>query len=255
MMINNITLIILFIVSFLLVHFFKMIRLYLVLLEQKVPFGRFIGIYLETTCINLIIPFKLGEIYRICRLAMETRKLVIGALTVMADRFFDIVSLLFLLLVMGGLNAGNGKITIVILGCAIFIMAFLYLSYPGVYRYLNGYLMKTRHSKRALFMLKNLELMNNWHEYIQQLVRGRSAFIIVASILGWVFEGIALWFLAQIIDVSYGIKDFTDYISAVLNNSNQTLYLRYNTLGLLALVALTVLFWIIRGLSKIGIKK
>ena len=52
-------------VGFIAVHFFKMLRLYLVLMEHRISFGRFILLYLRTTFINLIIPFKLGELYRI----------------------------------------------------------------------------------------------------------------------------------------------------------------------------------------------
>ena len=54
-----------FLVAFVLVHFAKMLRLYLVLMEHELSFGRFVILYMKTTLINLIIPFKLGEIYRI----------------------------------------------------------------------------------------------------------------------------------------------------------------------------------------------
>ena len=54
-------------VGFIAVHFFKMLRLYLVLMEHRISFGRFILLYLRTTFINLIIPFKLGELYRILK--------------------------------------------------------------------------------------------------------------------------------------------------------------------------------------------
>ena len=47
-------------VGFIAVHFFKMLRLYLVLMEHRISFGRFILLYLRTTFINLITPFKLG---------------------------------------------------------------------------------------------------------------------------------------------------------------------------------------------------
>lgn len=246
--VNNITLIILFISSFLLVHLFKMVRLYLVLIEQKIPFGKFVGIYLETTCINLIVPFKLGEIYRVCRLALETKKLILGLLTVLADRFFDIVSLLLLIFVMRGMGATQGTMTLLILGSVIVIMAVAYLSFPGAYRYLNGYIMKNRHSKKALFMLRTLEGMNEWHEYIQQLVRGRSAFIIIASIMGWIFEGIALVLLARIMNITYGINELAEYIGLVLKNSTEPLYKSYNLWGVGFLAGLLVVFLVIRFL-------
>ena len=46
--------------GFILVHTAKMLRLYLVLMEHKIGFGRFVLLYLKTTLVNLIIPLKLG---------------------------------------------------------------------------------------------------------------------------------------------------------------------------------------------------
>ena len=76
-------------VGFIAVHFFKMLRLYLVLMEHRISFGRFILLYLRTTFINLIIPFKLGELYRIEEIARVTKIWQVGFLSVLVDRFCD----------------------------------------------------------------------------------------------------------------------------------------------------------------------
>ena len=39
--------------GFILVHTAKMLRLYLVLMEHKIGFGRFVLLYLKTTLVNL----------------------------------------------------------------------------------------------------------------------------------------------------------------------------------------------------------
>lgn len=85
-------------VGFIAVHFFKMLRLYLVLMEHRISFGRFILLYLRTTFINLIIPFKLGELYRIEEIARVTKIWQVGFLSVLVDRFFDTLALLCVLL-------------------------------------------------------------------------------------------------------------------------------------------------------------
>ena len=45
---------ILIVIGFFAVHLFKMARLYLVLMEHKISFGRFVLLYIRTTFINLI---------------------------------------------------------------------------------------------------------------------------------------------------------------------------------------------------------
>ena len=63
----------LFTIGLLAVHIFKMMRLYLVLMEHKIDFGKFVLLYLKSTLVNLIIPFKLGEVYRVFCIKKETR--------------------------------------------------------------------------------------------------------------------------------------------------------------------------------------
>ena len=44
------------VVCFLAVHAAKMLRLYLVLMEHKIGFNRFLLLYCKTTFVNLVIP-------------------------------------------------------------------------------------------------------------------------------------------------------------------------------------------------------
>ena len=52
-------------IAFCMVHAIKMMRMYLIIMDQKVSFDRYVPAYLRTTLVNLIVPYKLGEIYRI----------------------------------------------------------------------------------------------------------------------------------------------------------------------------------------------
>ena len=71
-----------FLCVFFLVHIAKMSRMYLVLLEQKIPFRRLLWTYLKTTFVNLVIPFKMGECYRIYCYAKDTKVFQIGLFSV-----------------------------------------------------------------------------------------------------------------------------------------------------------------------------
>ena len=83
-------------VWFLVIHFIKLMRMYLVLLDQKIEFKKFIFGYLRTTAVNLIIPFKLGEIYRVAVFSKLSGKVRIGLTSVIADRFFDTFALIII---------------------------------------------------------------------------------------------------------------------------------------------------------------
>ncbi|MBR1691906.1 MAG: flippase-like domain-containing protein, partial [Lachnospiraceae bacterium] len=105
------------IVLFVLVHLTKMLRLYLVLMEHKIDSKRFVLLYLGTTFVNLIVPYKLGELYRIYKIKKETRHWQVGILSVVIDRFFDILALFFVLLAIDGYyRQGLSAVTGVLFG-------------------------------------------------------------------------------------------------------------------------------------------
>ena len=127
-------------VGFIAVHFFKMLRLYLVLMEHRISFGRFILLYLRTTFINLIIPFKLGELYRIEEIARVTKIWQVGFLSVLVDRFFDTLALLCVLLPLDLILRGCISVITIVFLVALFVIALVYLAIPASYTYLNRYL-------------------------------------------------------------------------------------------------------------------
>lgn len=235
---------ILFLFIFILVHFFKMLRLYLVLLEQNVPFGRFVYLYLETTCINLIVPFKLGEIYRVLRLSLQTRKFQIGFWSVVTDRFFDLASLLILLALMKLLGAKDTSIILAVLIIVIGSMAFAYMVFPSTYTYLNRYFIMKKSSIRSMTVLRLLDACNDSYSYLKQLVNGRSALMIVCSLLGWGLEGAALAVLSRIIGENYGILEYAGYISSIFASDGGRLFDAYLGVGIITIGSAVVL-WVI----------
>ena len=118
-------------VGFIAVHFFKMLRLYLVLMEHRISFGRFILLYLRTTFINLIIPFKLGELYRIEEIARVTKIWQVGFLSVLVDRFFDTLALLCVLLPLDLILRGGISVITIVFLVALFVIALVYLRRTG----------------------------------------------------------------------------------------------------------------------------
>ena len=143
-------------VGFIAVHFFKMLRLYLVLMEHRISFGRFILLYLRTTFINLIIPFKLGELYRIEEIARVTKIWQVGFLSVLVDRFFDTLALLCVLLPLDLILRGGISVITIVFLVALFVIALVYLAIASAFspaEYLTSGSLVKRPIKITLFIL------------------------------------------------------------------------------------------------------
>ena len=132
----------LFLAGFFAVHLLKMLRFYLVLLEEKLSVRKFLLLYIRTTFVNLLIPFKLGEIYRAFCVVRLTGRAEIGILSVVLDRFFDTFILLLFLLPYDLLALG--RITWLTGGMLVFLLAIMlvYRMFEPTYLYLNRYLIK-----------------------------------------------------------------------------------------------------------------
>lgn len=230
----------LFLAGFILVHLAKMLRLYLVLMEHKIGLGRFVLLYLKTTLVNLIIPFKLGELYRIFCISRETKHWQVGVLSILVDRFFDTLALCMILLSLDiYFFDGLSYVTLLFL----FVMAFVVVCYVSVlptYKYLNRYLIKEKFSQRAMAALKGLDVVKSWYDFTQNLISGRFALILLCSFGGWIFEVGTLKVLAKYLQISFGAGDFTTYIQAIFGMGSSGLLRPYSIYSIVLMFAFTV---------------
>ena len=103
--------------------------------------------------------------------------------------------------------------------------------FEPVYCYLNQYIIKHKKSNRALFCLRILDRMNDWFQYVCELVKGRSPLIALFSFLGWGFEILALYLLAGVIPFHFGLRQVSAYFSAIFLSGNSAILNYYTWIG------------------------
>ncbi|MCR5355810.1 MAG: flippase-like domain-containing protein [Lachnospiraceae bacterium] len=233
--------IVIFILGFLAVHTIKLFRMYLVLLESRIRFSRFVFAYCRTTLANLVIPFKLGEIYRMTVFSRITKSAGTGIAGVIVDRFFDTMALVLILLPLHILYPSKVSVVSVFLVVFIVLIVFVYATFPSAYRYLNRYIIINRGAGFSMTVLKWLEVLNSGYENIRQLVKGRYALLILMSFASWVLEGGLLYVVAKIIGEYYDASVFSDYITSIMSTTSSMLQSKY-ILFSIALMAICTLF-------------
>lgn len=227
------------VILFVIVHGVKLIRLYLILIDEKIPFRRFLFLYCLTTLVNLIVPFKLGEFFRIFVFCRATKSFRIGFLSVLLDRFFDTVALVLILLPFELLKGGFVSDSTLLLAVFAVVFVFAYRAFPSFYTYLNRYLIMNRTSPGAMGSLKLLELMRSGYEYVKRLIHGRYALLTICSFVAWLLECAILYLLAG----SYRIgeqADISAYIQSIVSANRTPLMNLYVSFGIIFMVALTV---------------
>lgn len=231
----------LFLAGFILVHLAKMLRLYLVLMEHKISFGRFVLLYLKTTLVNLIIPLKMGELYRIFCISRETKHWQVGVLSVLVDRFFDTLALCIILLPLDVLVFGRLSFITLAFIVVMAVIVICYVSILPTYKYLNRYIIKQKSSARAMAALKGLDVVKIWYDFTQNLISGRFALILLSSFAGWAFEIGAIKVLASYLKLPFGMGDFAAYIEAIFGIGSSELLKPYTIYSVVLMAVFTVI--------------
>ena len=240
--IKSILLFILCLLGFAIVHFIKLMRMYLIVMEQHIPFKRFLPAYLRTTFVNLIIPYKLGEIYRIAVFSRITEGINVGFFSVLVDRFFDTLALIIMLLPFILLSGKTVSVPVVLLTIFLLIILFAYIMFPSAYGYLNHYIITSRDSKNSMAALKGLEKVNEWYMYVKRLVSGRYGILFLFSLAAWAFELVVLVGLAALFGAEFGADMFGDYISSILSANSIGISRVYTIYSAIVILIATVIF-------------
>jgi uncharacterized protein (TIRG00374 family) len=245
-------------VIFICVHLIKMMRLYLIVMDQKVSFDRFVPAYLRTTLVNLLIPYKLGEIYRIIVFSRISRGFKTGFFSVLIDRFFDTLALCLILLPYQILYTGRVAVPTILLVAFVAVIVITYMVFPASYTFLNRYIITSRDSKRSMMALSALEHVNGWYTYVRDLVAGRYGILFLFSLAAWILEIAVLGLFSKICGRSFTVADFGAYIESIVSGSGYELRSLYTLSSAAVIAVLTVIFtvrYLIKRRAGKGMKK
>lgn len=255
MRMDRIWMIPLLLAGFLAVHLVKMMRLYLVLLEQKMEFKRFVSAYLRTTLLNLLIPFKLGELYRVYTFSRMAKSVQIGLFSVIVDRFFDTMALVLILLPFQLLVLGHLTLPTMFLALFVIVILFIFRIFPSVYGYLNNYIITSRSSGRSLAVLRGLDVLKRGYDYVKDLVSGRYALMLLLSFGAWLLESAVLYGVSGLYGILFTTATFSDYISSILSTTYNALMRIYTFWSVVLIAAFTLVSLIVLLVARDRQKK
>lgn len=186
--------------AYLISHFLRSIRVALMVGRQDYGLINLIGKQYYTNGINLILPFKLGEFYRILEFNKIIRDSERTFLTIIAERALDFFFLfvgLFVALYFVDYNPVNVKFTIII--GAIFIGGVLVLYYvvPENIRAFNLFIAKRYSTRWTIRFLAVSHKIYTVIVSIKEIFRRKASSILLLTIAIWSFEMMGLLFVTD----------------------------------------------------------
>lgn len=232
-------------------HVAKLLRFYLVLMEQRIEFRRFVRIYLKTTFVNFLLPVKSGELFRIYCFAHETKNVTMGFISVIVDRIFDTCVLLLFLVPYDFLIAGKISAVTVILALIVFLVVSGCVFLSSSYSYLNRFLLIHGSSRRTIRLLQLLENFKMCYDYVAGLLKGRFFLILIFSCVGWIFEFLFLKIMAGAFQIAFNTAQFAEYISGIFVADTGILKNHYIVISALGLLfAMIISYCLKKGRSE-----
>lgn len=172
----------------LIVHGIKAIRLYFALYGQDISIRRYFETYCKVTPVSVLLPFKLGEFFRMYCYGKEIGNILKGIVIVLLDRFMDTLALLMILLIIISINGGaiNGFAAALL----IFLMMaiFIFFIFPSFYHFWKKYLLNAKASEHKLWGLRTLKNIQTLYSEIEQVIRGRGIILFGMSLIAWGVE-------------------------------------------------------------------
>jgi len=204
------------VILFLFLHFIKFIRYYLIISESQLSLGKYIRLYLQVTLVNILIPFKFGEIFRFAMVASQCKSVQLSILSIISERFFDTCIIVVMLIAHVVFLGGELAPPLLFLALFVVVCFIAYWTYPSTSRYLNRFFVLKPPIRSDVYYLQALDRMDDWYSWEQKIIKGKGSLLLMCSAFAWVLEFFFFAALAKIFYLSFGMDIFSKYISSIL---------------------------------------
>lgn len=218
------------------VHMIKALRLFFIFYGSNIKGMLYMKTYCKATPVSIILPFKLGEIYKMYCCGNLIDDYFKGSLSVLLDRFVDTVALVTIITIIC-LIFGSEMIPLVYLLLLFLVfMIGLYFVFPGLFKFWNKYLLRTKASEHSIRALKILYAANLLYFEIRNIVKGRWTVLYLLSLGAWIIEIGSLILLNRIIGKEHAdLKIFT-YVTAAMHGNGSMELEQFITVSIVILL-------------------
>ncbi len=234
----------------LIIHVVKAMRLYIILYGNVSDPDGFTRTYCKVAPVCVLLPFKLGDFFRMYCYGILVDNVPKGIVSVLLDRFMDTIALICM--IMMGVIFANSHLNRLHFAMIIFlvIIFLVYMAFPSLYRFWNKFLLRLDADEQKLTMLRFLDAMKRIHAEVSSVSRGRGIILFFLSILSWVFELGRLVLVNNIIGEEILIK-INEYLQAALGQGTSTEIRELTYIS----VVVTFLLYCVLKVKKILLKR
>ncbi|MEJ3718855.1 lysylphosphatidylglycerol synthase domain-containing protein [Paenibacillus polymyxa] len=205
-------LIVVAVICYLLAHLVRICRLYILFIDRRFSFFEIVKVYVTTTWINFVIPFKVGEIHRIWEFSKLCESFKMGVVTIWIERFFDSILLMSVFTVFFNYHNENHFIFFALLFLFLVVSIFSFFSFLPTFRYVNRFLLSESKSTRGLLGLEIMSSAREYYIYARKLLNGKIAILLGATFLVWGLEFLTYYLVLTSIGIEFRWNKINDLL-------------------------------------------
>ncbi|MHC6202923.1 lysylphosphatidylglycerol synthase domain-containing protein [Breznakiellaceae bacterium SP9] len=209
---------------FVIMHILKLFRYYFLILDTRLSFTTFITIYLYTTIIGVLFPFKSGEVFRLYFIGKKCGSFTIAFLSMATERFYDILTIVLILFALFFVYGIELSFTFLVFAFLAAVLFCIYKMFPGMNTCANKYMMQKRGKNYDVGLLKILEKMQIIYQYQLKIIEEKGWIVLFLSIFIWIANAVLLFFVSKLIARPFNLSFFTNFITNIFAIQNQTLF-------------------------------
>lgn len=234
------------------VHIIKAARLYLALYGSEISFKEYIKIYCKVTPVSMIIPYKLGELFRMFCYGEALNNMIRGSVIVILDRFMDTIALITMIILIYLFNGGHITSLVYVLMIFLTFVLIVYFVFPGVYRFWKHYMLRAKATERKLSILKLLSTMNHVYEEIKGVSKGRGIILYFMSLAAWAVEIGSVVLQRGVFSSAEIFDDVAAYLSTAMGNNSFDILRMF---VFVSVVVMMTLYLIVKNMELFSRKK
>lgn len=207
--------ILIIIIVALVINTIKALRLYIALFGESMNNFQFVKYFLKTSCVNIALPYKSGELYRVFLFGNFIKSYTKSFTIVILDRFVDTLGLTTVALFQIMLHFSTKASLKIYAWLALFLgmVILAYCLFVPFYKYWNKFLIFNKSSERTLIGLKILNICYRAYLNANKIIRGRFVILYILSLVAW---GIETWSIHRFLE-NWSF-DLSNYLSNILTS-------------------------------------
>jgi uncharacterised protein family (UPF0104) len=246
----NLCSIIVFLVLVVVVHILKSVRLYLALYYSELKWSDFIKVYCKVTPVSVVLPFKIGDIFRMYCYGQLVGNLLRGVVITMLDRFMDTAALVTVIILTWFLAGGKMDLLVYLFVIFLIITCVIYFVYPGIVRIWRKSLLKSNATESRIAILGVLKKFDEIYKEIDGVTKGRGIILYILSILAWGIEIGSLYIISTINNTKQIDNDVFEYLRAALRGNKSLELKRFIMVTILLLMGVYIIIKILDTVNK-----